>query len=124
MSPGFQRKPLVYLLVILPILWAGALGAVAALLVAFSVLRRVPLADVPDLNGLLIGLPALALWIPISLLLGNVVLHSVPPLRRVAESFAAEADGPSYGEAQRLLLKLLGVLTPVCVPLLVAGFIV
>jgi hypothetical protein len=101
----------------------GSVFVVAALIGAYSAVRGVPPAAVPDVNGLLIALPAFFLWIPVSLLLSNVILYSVPPLRRIAEEYAARADQPGYVKAQKTLLKVLGVFALVCVPLIVLGFV-
>lgn len=118
------RKPPVYLLVILPILMVGAFCLVIALMAAFSEIRGVPRSALPNLNGLLIALPAFFLWIPVSLLLGNVVLYAVPPLRRIAKGYTHTAGRPGFAESQKVLFKVLGILALVCVPLIVLGFIV
>lgn len=122
MSNDFPRRPPVYLLVILPILAGGGLALVVALTVAFSEIRSVPLSAVPNVNGLLITLPALFLWIPLSLLLGNFVLYVVPSLRRIAECYATRAGRPGLAESQRRLLKIAGMVALICVPLMVLGF--
>jgi hypothetical protein len=124
MRDDLQRKPSIYLLVILPILVVGGFCVVVALLGAYSGVSGVPLSNLPNLNGLLIALPGLLLWLPLSLLLGNVVLYSIPPLRRIAEEYALQADRPGFVESQKALLKILGVVALVCVPLIVLGFLV
>ena len=74
------HKPLVYLAVILPILGSGSVSLVCALVLAYARIKGIPESGVPNLNGILISLPALFLWIPISLLLANLVLFCVVPL--------------------------------------------
>jgi hypothetical protein len=118
-----DHKPAVYLLLILPLLVGGGLGLVVALLTAYCCVTGTPLAALPSRNGMLLSLPALLLWVPVGLLLANVVLHSVGPLRRIAEQYAAQAGRPGYSESQRVLLGALGVLALVCVPLIVLGFL-
>src|ERR1051326_5405054 len=53
-----QRKPIVYLVVILPIVVGGGLCLVLGLLQAYARLKGVARTGVPDLNGFLITLPA------------------------------------------------------------------
>ncbi len=83
-----------------------------------------PRSAVPNLNGMLIALPAVFLWIPVSLLLSNAILYVIPPLRRIAEGYASKADLPSFVESQRALLKVAAVFTLISVPLIVLGYIV
>ncbi len=117
-----QRKPIVYLFVILPILIGGAIGLIIALVEIYSYVTGLPRYAIPRLNGVLITLPALFLWIPISLLIGNRVLYSLPPLRRIAEKYAAQAGRPGFMENQTALLKALGAIALVCIPLILLGF--
>jgi hypothetical protein len=124
MPSDAQRKPVIYLLVILPTLVVGAVCLIATLIEAYSQVTGVPRSSVPRLNGLLIALPALFLWIPLSLLIANVVLCCVPPLRRIAERYAAQTERPGLIESQQALLKMLGVIALVCVPLILLGFLV
>jgi hypothetical protein len=123
MPSDAQRKPVVYLLVILPTLVVGAVCLIAALIEAYSQVTGISRSSVPRLNGLLIALPALFLWIPISLLIANVVLYCVPPLRRIAEKHVAQTERPGFMESQTALLKVLGVIALVCVPLILLGFL-
>ncbi len=118
-----KPKPAVYLLVILPTLVLGGLAFVTALILAYSHVTGVPRNAVPNLNGLLIGLPALVLWVPLGLLFSNLVLFSVPPLRRVADKNADTGGRPGFAESQRALLKVLVVCALICVPLTVLGFV-
>jgi hypothetical protein len=120
---GAEPKPAVYLLVIVPITAGGGLGLVVALLVAYCRITGIPLAALPNRNGLLLSLPAFLLWVPAGLLLANVVLHAVAPLRRIAERYAARAGQPGYGESQKMLLQALGAFAVICVPLIVLGFL-
>jgi hypothetical protein len=100
----------------------GALASVVGLLAAYSAIRGIAMSDIPNRNSLLIILPAVFLSLPLSLLLSNCVLFVVPPLRRVAERFVAEAHRPGFLESQRGLLVALGVVGIICVPLIVLGF--
>ena len=116
------KRPVVYLAVILPVLLVGGLALLIGLLTAYEEMKGLGRSDIPDLNGLLIAIPAFLLWIPISLLLSNVLLFAVPALRRVAERFSAEAQRPGFRESQRQLLIAAAVLGVICVPLIVLGF--
>src|SRR5882724_5114728 len=97
--PKSQKKPAIYLLVILPILGIGGISVVIALQSAYARITGASLSSLPRLNGLLISLPALCLWVPIALVFANCVLFAVPPLRRIA-----------------LIMAL------ICVPLIILGF--
>jgi hypothetical protein len=80
--------------------------------------------DVPEANALLILLPTFFLWIPLALVLSNVVLKRIRPLRKIAESYASTADRPGYDASQRQLAKVLGWLAAFCVPLILVGWLV
>jgi hypothetical protein len=121
MSPS-KNKPPVYLLVILPILVIGGVCVFSGLLHVYCDIKSIPPSAVPNLNGALISLPAIFLWIPVSLLLGNLVLYCVPPLRRVAKQLVRESGLPGFLESQKAMLKLLLILASICIPLIVLGF--
>ncbi len=117
------RKPFVYLLVLLPILGGGGLLLIAGLIQAYSHVHGVPRSAVPDMNGLLISLPASLVWIPISLFLANLVLWFVPPLRRIEERHSARSGRPGFADSQKALLKALGFCALFCLPLIALGFV-
>ncbi len=123
MSDKIQRKPVIYLVVILPVLVIGSFCLVAILIETYSRVTGVSRSAIPNVNGLLITLPALLLWIPITLMLSNVVVHCIPSLRRIAEEYAARTGRPGFARSQKLLLKVAGVCALVCLPLLVLGFV-
>jgi hypothetical protein len=79
-------------------------------------------APVPNLNGILIALPTLFLWMPLALLISNVILRVVPPLRRVAERYGAAAGRPDFEASQRQLAKVFLWIALVCVPLIAVGW--
>jgi hypothetical protein len=116
------KRPVVYLAVILPLLSVGGVASIAGMLAIYSKITGTPPANIPNRNGLLIGLPAFFLWIPLSLFLSNCVLFVVAPLRRVAERFVAEAHRPGFFESQRQLLVLSAAFAVICVPLIALGF--
>jgi hypothetical protein len=123
MSRIVRRKPLIYLLVILPVLAGGGMVLLLTLIEAYSQVRDVAYSAIPGLNGMLITLPAFFLWIPISLLISNFVLYFMPPLRRIAEEYATRSGHAGFAASQKGLLKLLGIFTLVCLPLILLGFI-
>ncbi len=123
MNTAPQRKPAVYLLVILPILVGGGVSLIAGLVELYSRLKGVPPSAIPNLNGLLIMLPTFFVWIPVSLILANLVLYCLPPLRRTAEQYSERAGRPGFADSQKLLLKALGVVALLCLPLIALGFI-
>lgn len=114
-----DRKPLIYLAVILPMLLGGGLAILLVLVKTYTTFHA---REVPPVSGLLITLPALALWIPLSLLISNVVLFAVPPLRRVAETYAAQNDRPPFTDSQARLKRLTALFSVLCLPLIALGF--
>ena len=118
-----MRRPPIYLIVILPLLMLG--GPVAYFAVAmYAAAHKIPLDAVPQSNGLLVGLPSLLLWLLLALLLANGILNAVPPLRRIAEGYVAEAGRPGYWESQRQLLRVFGLSALACIPLIAIGWLV
>ena len=118
-----RSKPPVYLAVILPVFLSGGLGIVYLLMRVFAHIRNVPLNAVPELNGLLIALPAVFLWIPVSLLVANLILFVVPPLRRRAASYAASTGSLSFSGSQLAMLRATFWCGLLCVPLIALGFV-
>jgi hypothetical protein len=116
------RKPRVFLLILLPILFFGGLGAILAMISLFARLRGITLKDVPDFNGMMIALPVFLLWAPLGLLLGNLVIYVTPSLHRIAQEYVAAAGRPGYWESQLWLFKAFLVIALICVPLIVLGF--
>ncbi len=108
---------------ILPILFFGGFGLIAAMIFAYSQLCDVPRSAIPDLNVMLISLPAFFIWIPLGLLLGNCVLYLVAPLRRNSEKYVAEEEEAGFAESQKALLKAFSVTAIVCIPLIILGFV-
>jgi hypothetical protein len=118
-----MRRPPVYLIVILPLLMSG--GPVAYFAVAmYAAAHEIPFDAVPQYNGLLVGLPALFLWLPLALLLANGILNAVPLLRRIAEGYVAQAGRPGYWESQRQLLRVFVWSALACIPLITIGWLV
>ena len=118
-----ERKPLIYLATILPIFLAGGIGLPALLTSLYAHGRSIAPTAIPNLNRILITLPAIFLWIPSTLLLANFVLFVVPPLRAIAESYASRAQRPGFYESQRQLGKVALLLVAICLPLISLGFI-
>jgi hypothetical protein len=118
----YTRKPPVYLAVMLPIFWLGLMTLCWLLLRAYHSISGTPLNAIHNRNGLLLLLPAFVLWIPLSLLLSNVVLYVTPPLRRVAERYVMKSNHPGFLKSQQMLLKMTGLLALVCIPLIALGF--
>jgi hypothetical protein len=118
-----RRKPVVFLLVILPVLLGGFLALLVGLIYAYAELNGIPRNAIPNTNGLLIALPALVLWIPVALIISNWALHVVPTLRRRAEQYASESGHPAFVESQRQLSIAALIAAAVCIPLLILGFV-
>jgi hypothetical protein len=116
------HKPPIYLALIFPIYLGGAAILLWLLLGAYTLRMGIAPQVIPNRNGLLIALPVVFLWIPLSLLLSNALLHAVPALRAIAERYARLSSHPGFAESQRQLLKLAGVVAVVCVPLIALDF--
>lgn len=117
-----RRKPLVYLAVLLPLLLVGGIAVPAALVGSYAAHRGVTVAAVKDAAALWVAIPGLLLWIPASLLIGNYILHAIPPLRRIAEHHVAETGRPDFVRSQRQLLRMFLAFAAVCVPVIAAAF--
>jgi hypothetical protein len=116
------QKPKAYLLIILPILCFGGLVLVLSLLSIFANLRQIPFSKIPDLNGMLIAIPAFVLWVPSALVLANGVLRIVPPLNRIAKEYSKNSNHPRRAETQTLLLRGWFLFGVICIPLIAMGF--
>lgn len=117
------RRPRVYLVVILPMLIAGALVPLT-LVSVYASSHGLSSSEVPTANALLIGIPAFFLWIPLALLLSNAILKSIPKLRLIAETYVAKAARPEYADSQRELLKVLCWVAAPCIPLILLGWFI
>ena len=118
------RKPAIYLVIILPILLLGFLLLSKILISAFLMYRILPTPAIPAVNGMLIVLPALILWIPVSLLISNCILFVIPALRKIAENYVEKERSFTFIESQRMLIKIAVIHAAICVPLIILGFIV
>jgi hypothetical protein len=119
---GSRPKPLVYLAIILPLLAGGGFLVVLGLTRVFAASRGIAPAAIPDRNGMLIALPALFLWIPVALLLGNLLLLATPPLRRIAEGYQEATRTLGFGASQRNLGRFAMATAVVAIPLIALGF--
>lgn len=117
-----QRKPLVYLAVILPLLVVGGIAVSSMLARSYAAQRGIPVSAINDAAAVWIVIPGFLLWIPACLLIGNGLLHAIPPLRRIAVRHASETGGPDFIRSQRQLLRLFLVLAVICIPAIAAGF--
>ena len=116
------RKPLIYLLVNLPILLGGGILFVTKVMSYYAATKGIPLSAIPNTAGLLIALPSVFLWFPLALLISNVVLALVTPLRRVAESYVRKSGRPGFFKSQLQLLLVLAAVSIICVPIIAYGF--
>ncbi len=116
-----RDRPRIYLLVFLPLLILGG-PIVAALVSGYARLKGVPVSAIQNLNGMLIALPAVIFWIPLSLLVGNYILRVVPPLRKIAEEYTARAKRPDFSESQAQLVPITLIVGVICGPKLGLGF--
>jgi hypothetical protein len=117
------RKPIVYLLVNAPILVGGCLAIVALEIAGFANNRNIPRSAIPFANGMLITLPTLFLWIPISLIFSNLILRAVPALRLIAQGYVTRSGHPGFKDSRRQLLRVAVWTAVVSVPLIALGFI-
>jgi hypothetical protein len=118
-----QKKPAIYLVVILPILIGGFMLPIFVFPAAYARLHNVSQANIPALSGLLITLPFIFLWIPAALLLSNLVLSLISPLRRIADQYATRSRSPSYLDAQKMLSKVARWAVLIFLPFIFLGFV-
>ena len=119
-----DRKPVIYLIIIMPILLIGIFVLCKILTTSFSLYRNIPVSSIPNINGMLIVLPAFILWIPVSLFISNVILFVVPSLRKIAEQQVENGKSFNLIQSQKMLLKVSAFHAMVCVPLIIIGFII
>ncbi len=118
-----SRKPAIYLAVIVPLLIGGGILVPWAMVSAYAATRSLPVSAIADTAALPLAISGLLLWIPACLLLASAIMFAVPPLRRIAERYAATAARPEFAQSQRQLLKALLVGIVVCTPVIVAVFV-
>lgn len=116
------RKPLIYLLVIVPILLGGAIAIPMYLLSVHAAMRGVRMNEVPDATAIMITIPALIVWIPIALLLSNFVMVAIPPMRRIAQAYTRRAGTPGFFKSQLQLMGLTAIIAVICIPIIIYGF--
>lgn len=117
------RKPVIYLAVLLPLLVGGGIVVPWVLVSAYAAARTLPVSAIADTAALPLAISGLLLWIPACLLLANGIMFAVPPLRRIAERYAASAARADFAQSQRQLLKALLLSVAVCAPVIVAVFV-
>jgi len=117
------RKPLIYLWAIVPILLGGAIAIPVCLLSVHAAMRGVRMNEIPDATAIMIAIPALILWIPIALLLSNVVMAAIPPMRRIAQAYTRRAGTPGFFKSQVQLMGLTAIFAVICVPIIIYGFV-
>jgi hypothetical protein len=117
-----QRKPKVYLAVILPVVVLGGVFCIAQLVSFYAARKGIPVSAIPNTAGLLIAIPAAFLWLPLGLPLSNVIIGVVPPLRRVAQQYSAATASPGFVKAQFQLFMFLLATGCVCIPIILYGF--
>lgn len=122
MQQFVNRKPPIYVAIFFPVFVSGGVGVVVLLAWMYSAVAGVGTDQIPRVNGILIFLPTLFLWVPISLFAFNLVRQLVPALRRIAEGYAHQTGAPGFVESQRQLLRVLLLLAAICVPLILLGF--
>ena len=115
-------RPVVFLVVLLPLLlgamWAASVGLVALLARATGT----TLATVPNGAAIVVAGCGALLAVPVALMLSNLVLRALPPLRRIAERDVARTGRPDFGASQRALLRLFLVLAAIAVPIIAVAF--
>lgn len=115
-------RPAVFLLVVLPILWGGMLAAAVGLVALLARATDTTLATVPDGAAIVVACCGALLAVPVALMLSNLVLRALSPLRRIASRDAARHRRPDFAASQRALLRLFLVLAAICAPIIAATF--
>lgn len=117
-----RKRPIIFLFVWLAVFMFGGYLGIISLMATYTRLKGIPLVAIPNPIGMLIAIPALFLWCPVSLVISNGILFVIPPLRKIAERYTAQSGGPGFYKAQTQLLKLSLGVALVCLPLIALGF--
>lgn len=118
-----SHKPAIHLAVILPLLVGGNLLLSWLLLSGYAAAREIRIPDIPDAKALMLVLPGLILWIPLSLLIANRILTAIPSLRRVTQRHADATGGPDFKQSQRGLRIVFMIAAAVCLPIIASAFL-
>jgi len=97
---------------------SAAVGLVALLARATGA----TLATVPNGAAIVVACCGALLAVPVALMLSNLVLRALSPLRRIAGRDAARNGRPDFAASQRALLRLFLVLAAICAPIIAATF--
>jgi|SRR4026209_2274583 hypothetical protein len=69
---------------------------------------------IPDSRGgILIAIGLLFAWLPVAMILGNLTVVMIPTAKRTLDDEAREVPGTDYVSANRGLLKVMAVMTPI-----------
>lgn len=116
------RKPAIYLWVIVPILWGGAIAIPTCLLLVHAAMRGVRMSEVPDATALMITIPAFIVWIPAALVLSNFVMAAIPSMRRIAQEYSRRTGTSGFFKSQLQLMGLTAIFAVICIPIIIYGF--
>jgi hypothetical protein len=73
--------------------------------------------------GILIAIGLLLAWLPIAAIIGNLIVTTIPPARRVLDGEAKTVRGTDFASANRSLLRVAAVLTPTGLAIAVIGIL-
>jgi hypothetical protein len=74
-------------------------------------------------GGTLIGLGLLFAWLPLAMVIGNILVATVAPARRALDREAQAVPGTDLASANRGLLKVILVITPTGLLLVIIGIL-
>ena len=79
----------------------------------------------PDTFGsILMGLGPLFAWLPVAMVLGNLLVHAIPVARRALDTEAATVPGTDFRSANRGLLRASALLFPLGLAVSLVGLFV
>lgn len=117
-----NRRPVVFLTVLLPLVLGGMLAGGVGLVALLARATGTTLATVPNIAAIVVGACGLLLAIPVALMAANLVLFTVSPLRRIAEDDVARNGRPDFRASQRALRRMFLRMAAVLVPIIAATF--
>lgn len=75
-------------------------------------------------GGVLMGVGLLVAWLPIAMVVGNLVIAGIPAVRRTLDNEARSVPGTDFVSANRGLLKAVAFITPAGLLIALVGVMV
>jgi len=121
-----RRRSLWNLLLIPVVAGAWLMTWLASILMVGQLIRlarpELQFILLPDtVGGILMAVGLLFAWLPLSMIVGNMLLAAIPPARRALDAEASPFSGTDLGSSNKGLLKAALFLTPVGIAIALVG---